>query len=316
LTNDTTALADSLRLFSETNFIRTVELHIADNYHPTDDNTESPMKCPTHLSIGQEHVPVAVRAAVGQNAHAYATHRAHAAYLAWNGDLNAMIAELFGKATGCAGGWGGSMHLIDESVGFMGTSAIVGSSVSYAVGDALASQLSGSERVTVAFVGDAVPETGQFWESLNFAVLRNLNLLIVLENNDVATATPRSQRQGGGRLGLLENSINSPVPMFWVEHTRQNQAQQIYDATNVLLERDGPKLLWVDTDRMAEHVGPQYEITADDQLRILKSTAANMWGRVAIEGIEKEAEAKVRDAFALAHLAEPPDWKDTPYVIR
>jgi pyruvate dehydrogenase E1 component alpha subunit len=107
---------ESLQAFVETDLIRQVELEISKRYHPSDDPTDSPMKNPVHLSIGQEHVPVAVAMAVGEDAHAYGTHRSHAAYLAWGGDLDAMIAELYGKETGCAGGWGGSMHLIDEAV--------------------------------------------------------------------------------------------------------------------------------------------------------------------------------------------------------
>ena len=176
--------------------IRRVEEEIARRYYPDpNDKTDSPMRCPVHLSIGQEGIAVGVAMAVPPGSHAYSTHRCHAHYLAWGGSLDRMIAELYGKATGCSGGLAGSMHLHDESVGFMGTSAIVGSSISLAVGDAFSAKLNKSDRVTVAFGGDAVLETGQFWESLNFATLHSLRLIFVIEDNGLSTATPKELRQ-------------------------------------------------------------------------------------------------------------------------
>ena len=101
--------------------IRCTEEEIASRYQEFEK-----MRCPTHLSIGQESAAVGVMMALRPDDHVYSTHRCHAHYLAKGGDLGAMIAELHGKATGCAGGWGGSMHLIDESVGFMGAMPVVG----------------------------------------------------------------------------------------------------------------------------------------------------------------------------------------------
>ena len=154
---------DPIEAYRRIYLIRRVELEIVRRYYPDPKNTrESPMRCPVHLSIGQEGVAVGVAMAVGKG-YAYSTHRCHAHYLAWGGNLDAMVAELYGRATGCSGGRAGSMHLHDASVGFMGTSAIVGSSVSLAVGDAFAGKLAGDDRTTVVFGGDAVLETGQFW---------------------------------------------------------------------------------------------------------------------------------------------------------
>ena len=90
--------------------IRRTEEEIVEQYQKYEK-----MRCPTHLSIGQESAAVGVMMALETDDHAYSTHRSHAHYLAKGGDLDAMIAELHGKATGCTGGWGGSMHLADES---------------------------------------------------------------------------------------------------------------------------------------------------------------------------------------------------------
>ena len=97
--------------------IRMVEEAIAEKY------AEQKMRCPTHLSIGQEAVAVGVCAALSKDDLTISGHRAHAHYLAKGGDLKKLIAELYGKETGCCGGFGGSMHLLDESVGFMGSTA-------------------------------------------------------------------------------------------------------------------------------------------------------------------------------------------------
>src|SRR5262245_47533831 len=103
--------------------IRLIEEEIAKRY------AEGKMRCPTHLSIGQEAVAAATGLALRRTDLAVSGHRAHAHYLGKGGDLRAMIAEIYGKATGCARGKGGSMHLIDEAAGFKGSTAIVAGTV-------------------------------------------------------------------------------------------------------------------------------------------------------------------------------------------
>ena len=308
----------ALEAFAKTDLIRQVEVAISERYHPSDVATDSPMKNPVHLSIGQEHIPVAIRMAIGDESHAYATHRAHAAYLAWNGDVDAMIAELHGKVTGCANGWGGSMHLIDEDAGFMGTSAIVGSSLSYAVGLAFGKKLLKDETATVAFVGDAVPETGQFWEALNFASLKNINLMVVIENNELATATTRSDRQPKGR-GLLAPILTSDLI------SRENFANisggfveadsfgNIYKtALEMIQENNGLKVLWVDTCRMAEHVGPNYNLTSNDRLTEIRKRAVKLWDEETVQKTEERNGRKVDVAFIRAARAPwpPRTWDE------
>jgi TPP-dependent pyruvate/acetoin dehydrogenase alpha subunit len=314
------AEGETLQAFTETDLIRQVEVGISERYHPTDDPIDSPMKNPVHLSIGQEHIPVAIRMAAGEDAHAYATHRAHAAYLAWGGDLDGMIAELHGKATGCAGGWGGSMHLIDEKVGFMGTSAIVGSSLSYAVGDAFAAKLDGSTRPTVAFVGDAVPETGQFWEALNFSILHDLNLMIVIENNELATATIRSDRQPDqGRSDRQPGSAGLLEPFFYMKpwetpfyfaRVQDTFSELEFQASEMFKNSSGVKVLWVDTVRMAEHVGPEYNLDSHDRLDELRSKAVELWDDITITKIEESNKRKVTRAFIRAERAP---WPQIPW---
>ena len=303
---------DPVEAYRRLYLIRRTELEIVRRYYPDPTNTrESPMRCPVHLSIGQEGVAVGVAMAVPKGSHAYSTHRCHAHYLAWGGNLDAMVAELYGRATGCSGGRAGSMHLHDASVGLMGTSAIVGSSVSLAVGDAFVSKLAGDDRTTVAFGGDAVLETGQFWESLNFAMLHNLKLLFVIENNGLSTATPRSKRQ----------PYSMPIKhATWISHNRngkdsRDSAESVFAITRNMLEYRLPAVIEYETRRFHEHVGtgrmPEYaNYPDDDPLKIAYVDAVkhldDSLGEV-LGDIEREAEWRIAEAFARAEAAEWPE---------
>ena len=180
---------DKIEAYRRMHLIRKVEQAIRDHYG------EGKMQTPVHLSIGQEAAAVGVAMALPDGAQMYASHRSHAPYLAMGGDVYKMIAELHGSPDGSTGGMGGSMYLTDPDVGFMGSYAVVGDCVSVAVGAAMAAKHKGEDRVVVAYFGDAVPETGQFWEALNIAATWKLPILFVCENNGYATASPIRERQ-------------------------------------------------------------------------------------------------------------------------
>ena len=164
-----------LSLFYDMLRIRLIEEGIADLY------PEQEMRCPVHLCIGQEAIPVGVCAVLQKEDIVMGNHRSHGHYLAKGGDLKTMMAEIYGKATGCSKGMGGSMHLIDLSVNFLGTTPIVASIIPVAVGTAFTSWTKNEDRVTVIFLGRAATEEGVFTESLNFAALKKLPILFVSE---------------------------------------------------------------------------------------------------------------------------------------
>ena len=137
-----------LQLYLTMKRIRMVEESIARDY------SRGKMRCPTHLSIGQEAVPAGVSLCIGPSDMAVSTHRCHAHYLAKGGNLRAMIAELYGKSAGCSKGKGGSMHLIDMDKGFAGSSAIVGNSIPIGTGIALSMKLNGLKNISVIYFGD------------------------------------------------------------------------------------------------------------------------------------------------------------------
>lgn len=173
--------------------IRETEEAIAAKY------AEGKMRCPTHLSVGQEAVPAAIGLLAETKDLAVSTHRSHAHYLGKGGDLNRMIAEIYGKATGCARGKGGSMHLLDIDAGFMGSTAIVGNSIPLGVGLALSMQLQSQSQIALIFLGDGAIEEGAFYEAANFAVVRNLPVLFICENNLYSVYSSLAPRQPKGR---------------------------------------------------------------------------------------------------------------------
>src|SRR5688572_7930834 len=136
--------ADLLKLFLAMLRIRIIEQRIAERY------SEQEMRCPVHLSIGQEAVAVGICEQLRKDDKVMSAHRSHGHYLAKGGSLNAMLSELYGREAGCCGGRGGSMHLIDQSVGFWGAVPIVGSTLPIALGLALADKRLGRDAITAA----------------------------------------------------------------------------------------------------------------------------------------------------------------------
>ena len=233
--------------------IRFVEEEIARRY------PEGKMRCPTHLSVGQESVAAVVGLALEHKDMAVSGHRAHAHYLGKGGDLKAMIAEIYGKATGCARGKGGSMHLIDESVGFMGSTAIVGGTVPVGVGLAYGMKVKKSNQVSCVFHGDAVVETGAFFESVNFAVVKKLPVLFVCENNLYSVYSPLSVRQPEGRsISAMAAGLGMPAV-----NGDGNDPAEVYDtvckALAAIRAGGGPRLVEFSTYRWLEHCGPSYD---------------------------------------------------------
>ena len=171
--------------------IRMIQEAIESRYH------EDQMKSPIHLVIGQEATSVGVCAALRKTDQVYSGHRTQGNYLAKGGSLKAMLSELYCRLNGCAGSRGGSMHLLDKSVGYAGSSAIVGGSVPIATGAAFSAQLLKKDQVNVVFFGDAAVEEGTVWESLNFAALKALPVIYICENNFYSVCSSLEVRQPG-----------------------------------------------------------------------------------------------------------------------
>lgn len=290
--------------------IRRVEEEIAAVY-PTDK-----IKSPVHLSIGQEAVSVGVCEALRADDVVFGTYRSHALYLAKGGDLNKMIAELFGKRDGCAKGKGGSMHLIDFAAGVMGASAVVGTTIPQAVGFAYALKLRRKDSVVVSVFGDGAVDEGVFYESLNFATLKSLPMIFICENNFYAIHTHQCKRQKLANICERARVYGMPA-----EQIPDNDALHIYqkvsDAVNRLRRGEpGPFFFECLTYRLKEHVGPNedfhlgYRSRADAEPWIENDSIKRLGARLEPaerRKIEAAVEAEIREAFAFAEQSPFPD---------
>jgi pyruvate dehydrogenase E1 component alpha subunit len=142
-----------------------------------------------HLYIGQEAVGVGAISAIRQDDYVLASYREHGLALAKGMSARSIMAELFGKATGCSKGKGGSMHMFDKSLGFLGGHAIVGGQIPLATGTAFATKYQGTDQVTLCFFGEAAVNQGAFHESLNMAQLWKLPCIYICENNQYGMGT-------------------------------------------------------------------------------------------------------------------------------
>jgi TPP-dependent pyruvate/acetoin dehydrogenase alpha subunit len=142
-----------------------------------------------HTYIGQEAIAAGVCACLGKDDYIFSTHRGHGHFIARGGELNKTLAELQGKETGYSRGFGGSMHLFDVPLGFMGGNGIVGGGIPLALGAAFSASYRGTDQVAVCFFGDGAAGQGTFHESLNLASLWKLPVVYVCENNCYAVTT-------------------------------------------------------------------------------------------------------------------------------
>lgn len=241
------------KLYKEMLRIRIVENSIAEHYG------EQEMRCPVHLSIGQEAAEAGACAALERRDYVLSGHRSHGHYLAKGGNLKAMMAEIYGKATGCAGGKGGSMHLVDLDAGFLGAAPIVGSTIPIAAGVAFASQMRDEDRVVMVFLGDGATETGVFYETVNFAALKNLPIVFLVENNFYSVYSPMDVRQKGGHR-IVDIARAHGVEAHQADG---NDLDLVYQLSSKAVSKartgGGPSLLELITYRWREHCGHGYD---------------------------------------------------------
>lgn len=304
------AAEDFCRLYRALYRIRRVEEEV-ERLYSTDR-----IKSPVHLSVGQEAAAVGVCDALRVDDVVFATYRGHAVYLAKNGNIKRMIAELYGKATGCGAGKSGSMHLIDVQAGLMGTSAIVGTTIPQAVGYAFASRYTRSDRVVVTFFGDGATEEGVFHESLNFAALKRLPVLFVCENNLYAIHSHIRDR-----LANLDFCERARAHGVSAERIEANDIFALRHAVETALVRmragGGPHFIEVETYRFSRHVGPGDDLSVGYRTRAeidawrtrdQVTRLAAMLPPQQRRQIESDVEAEVTDAFAFAERSPfPPD---------
>jgi len=210
---------------------------------------------PCHLYIGQEAVATGVCSALKNDDYVFSTHRSHGHFIAKGGDLKALMAELYCKKTGCSRGKGGSMHVASSDIGLPGSSAIVGGTIPIALGTALAFSMQNKNAVSVVFFGDGAASEGIFYESLNFASLKKLPVILVCENNLYCTHLPIT-------ACLADTDIYKKSEVFRMPGMRVdgNNVMEVYKAAKRAIEDarhgKGPTLMECMTYRWLGHVGP------------------------------------------------------------
>jgi 2-oxoisovalerate dehydrogenase E1 component len=185
-----------------------------------------------HTYVGQEAIASGVCAHLTKEDVVFSTHRGHGHALAKGMPPRELMAELFGRATGCSRGRGGSMHLFSPEIGMMGTSGIVGPCILQACGGGYSSKLMRTGRVAVAFFGDGAVNNGAFHEGLNMASIWKLPVLFVCENNQFATEVPFQYASGIPDVG--RRAANYGLPGFEVDG---NDALAVYEVAREAVAR-------------------------------------------------------------------------------
>ena len=262
--------------------IRVVEEKIAHEYQ----NQE--MRCPVHLSIGQEAVPAGISQHLDLADHVVSAHRSHAHYLSKGGDIKKLFGELLGKKTGCVRGKGGSMHLLDAEVNFTAAVPIVGSSISIGTGIGFGLKHQCSPNIVVVYFGDGATEEGAFAESIDFAVLANLPVMFVCENNFYSVYTDLRSRQHPAR-NIQDICKGHGLKSFVGDGNDAEQVSEITrQARDYMFKKQKPTLLEFETYRWLEHCGPNW----DDHLQYRKAGELKDWmDRCPLKKIESRLRA-------------------------
>jgi TPP-dependent pyruvate/acetoin dehydrogenase alpha subunit len=298
--------------------IRKFQLKIEANYLGNE------MKTPIHLYIGQEAIAVGVCANLRKEDYISSSHRSHGHYLAKGGDAKSLIAELYCKATGCSKGHGGSMHLVDISVGHYGSSSIVGGGIPIGTGMGLAIRMKKKPLVSVVFFSDGASDEGVLYESINFAVLKKLPVIYVLENNQYSVCSHVSSRQA------CDNIFHAMQPeLMFTKMIDGNDVLEVYETARQAVERTrsgrGPSFIECKTYRIRGHAGCESQdftgYRTDEEVEKWKARCplttyqkklleAGVIQPHEIESMEKKIDAELDEAFDCARKDPFPDGKD------
>jgi len=264
-----------------------------------------------HLYIGEEAVAVGVMHALTPDDAVLATYREHGHALARGVSAESIMAEMYGKAQGCSGGRGGSMHLFDAATRFYGGSAIVGASLPLAVGMALADKMRKRDRVTVCLFGDGAVAEGEFHESLNLAALWKLPVLFVCENNRYAMGTALELTES--ETNIAEKAASYRIASHQVDGMDVVEvAEAAEKAAAAIRAGNGPVFLECLTYRFRAHSMFDAELYRDksevegwkkrDPLLTFKNNLEAMghWADIDPDALESEVAAVIDEAVRFA----------------
>jgi pyruvate dehydrogenase E1 component alpha subunit len=299
------------KLYREMLLIRRVEEESARGY------AEGKIGGFLHLYIGQEAVGVGAIAALRPEDYVITTYRDHGIALAKGMSARALLAELFGKATGCSQGLGGSMHMFDKEHHMLGGYGIVGGHIPLAAGVAFASKYRADGRVTLCFFGEGAVSIGGFHEGLGLAALWKLPIVFICENNEYSMGTPLSRSMSIEDVSLKALGYGMDRDRFFADDVLEVE-RRIGEAVQRAREQSSPTLVEVRTYRFRGHSmsdPAKYRTQAeleehkqrDPLLRARKRLEEMGLGDPELELLERSVEAEVADAVKFAHDSPEPD---------
>ena len=275
-----------------------------------------------HTAIGQEGVAVGAIRALAQSDLVVGSHRTHHHAVAKGMSARSIMAEFFGKATGCAGGRGGEIHLADTSIGYLGGNAMVGTGVGIGMGAAVASKMRSLSQVVMCFFGDGGANTGRTWEHINLAAIWKLPLVIVCENNQYAVTTRAASVIAGG--SITKRALAFGVPAVTVDGqdvTAMFRASA--EAAALARAGGGPSFIEAITYRFFAHSTGQdnsyraeaeiehWRATQDPVMRLKKAMlTAGMLTEAAYTKLVEQAKATIQDSIKFAEESPWPDLSE------
>ena len=312
-------------LYQKMQLIQKVELKIEELYHLDE------MKTPIHLCLGQEAVAAGVCANLGKDDYVSSNHRGHGHYLAKGGNLKRMIAELYCRETGCSKGRGGSMHLVDTSVGHVGSSSIVGGCIPIGVGLGFSLKMMNPGKVSVVFFSDGAADEGVLYESINFSILKRLPVIFIYENNQYSVCSNVSTRQIGENI--FHQSSAELMPASRVDG---NSVLDVYQASRSAVDRAraglGPSFIECKTYRVRGHAGSGSDVNlgyrTEEEIRTWEArnpvnsfrdylTTNKLLTRTELDGIDTLIDAEISSAFQFAQESQLPREEDLSlYLFR
>ncbi len=297
-----------LNLFLSSLNIRMIETALANEYFKQE------IRTPIHLSIGQEISASSICNLLGKNDYVISHHRSHGHYLAKGGSITKFFSELYGKKNGCSNGNGGSMHLIDLSKNFLGSTAIVSNSIPVGAGFAYSLKLKNKKNRICIFVGDAGTEEGVFYETLNFVSLKKLPVIFYCENNQYSVNSHLNKRRNN-KIEIFNIAKSFKIKSFKL---KDSDPIKFYSKLKIILKTypNQPLFIEVLTNRFCEHTGPKinYKFVGSnkkDTLTILKNhlLRKKILDQEKLVKIQKNIENKIIKSFKLAKNSPNPDYK-------
>lgn len=268
-----------------------------------------------HTYIGQEAIAVGVCASLGKDDYVFSTHRCHGHFIAKGGNLKSILAELHGKKTGCCKGRGGSMHLFDSEIGFLGGNGIVGAGIPLALGTAYASWYRDLDRVTVCFFGDGAACQGTFHESLNMAALWKLPNVFICENNCYAVTTPVSDTVSVTDIAIRAKGYGLPGKVV-----DGNDVLAVYEEAAAAIAHaragKGPMLIECKTYRIDPHCMAIPESRPPEEIKAWKNKdpILRLEEKLQHEGVASQTDFEVFKREILEELNEAEKFvQESPY---